>query len=106
METRDPRPRWFRQLGGPVRSLVALALLAGPALASSEEAWEAFRADVLAKCRVLVPQADRVTVEVNPFGSDRFGVALVTLQAQGGVERMVCIYDKQAQTAELTTPFD
>lgn len=89
-----------------MRSLIVLALLASPALASSEDAWETFRADVLAKCQALVPQADRATVEVNPFGSEGFGAALVTQQAEDGVERMVCIYDKRSQAAELTTPFD
>lgn len=88
-----------------MRPLVLLALLASPALASSEDAWVAFRADVLAKCRALVPQADRATIEVNPFGSEQFGAAIVTIPAADGAERLVCIYDKRTGLAELTTPF-
>lgn len=88
-----------------MRSLIALAVLASPALASSEEAWQAFRADVLTKCHALVPQADRATIEGNPFGSDRFGAAIVTTRVAEGTERLVCIYDKRDQTAELTAPF-
>ena len=88
-----------------MRSLIVLALFAGPALASSEDAWDAFRADVLAKCRALVPLAGTATVEVNPFGSERFGAALVTTQDAQGVERFVCIYDKNSRAAELITPF-
>lgn len=88
-----------------MRSLIALAVLASPAVASSEDAWQAFRADVLAKCQALVPRGETATIEVNPFGSDRFGAAIVTTRVAEGAERMVCIYDKRDGTAELTAPF-
>lgn len=90
-----------------MRLLILLAsLLATPALAATPEAWDEFRADVAAKCGALAPEGAAATVEVNPFGSERFGAAIVTVQADGGVvERMVCIYDKQSRTAELTAPF-
>ena len=91
--------------------VAAFAALSGPAFASSDEAWAEFRADVQAKCLALQSatgsRGDTV-IEVNRFGSDRFGAALLTttLPEAGGVERVVCIYDKQAKTAELTAPFD
>ena len=89
-----------------MRILIAVAVLAAsPAWSSSEEAWEAFRADVLAKCQALVPGAEAASVEVNPFGSESYGAAMVTIPGPSGDERSVCIYDKRSQTAELTAPF-
>ena len=73
-----------------------------PAFASSDDAWEEFRAEVHTACAAL---AEGAVVEVNPFGSERFGAAIVTVAAGTGVERMVCIFDKQAKTAEITGPF-
>lgn len=93
-----------------MRGLLNLAALAaaGPALASSADAWAEFRAATEAACRALVqaPPGATVAVEVNPFGSDRFGVALVTLRLQdGSAERMVCVMEKQGRKAEMTAPF-
>lgn len=85
--------------------LLPLMLAGSPALASTDEAWAAFRADVLEKCRALAPEG-ATSVEVNPLGSDRFGAAIVTTTAgDGETSRAICIYDKQAKTAELTAPF-
>lgn len=88
-------------------ALAALSALSGPALASSDEAWAEFRADVESKCRALAPAEGTTEIEVNPFGSDRFGAAIVTTTLKdGSADRAVCIYDKQAKTAEMTGPFD
>lgn len=90
-----------------MRHLTLLVLLLStPAHASTEEAWADMRADVAAKCRALLPQGADATIEVSPFGSESFAAALVTLQAEDRVERMICIYEKQTRAAELTTPFD
>lgn len=74
---------------------------------SSDEAWDDFRASVEESCRSLVQTASdaTVTVEVNPFGSESYGAALITVGQGGTQERMICIYDKQAATAEVTAPF-
>lgn len=88
--------------------ILAAALAAGPALAASEDAWAEFRAATEGACRALAqaPGDATVTVEVNPFGSDRFGVALVTVRlADGSADRMVCVMEKQGRKAELTAPF-
>lgn len=82
---------------------------AGPALSSSEEAWAEFRASVEAECGKLVeaPPDASTEIEVNPFGSESYGAALVTVTlADGSADRMICVYDKQARTAELTAPFE
>lgn len=92
----------------PLPLIVALAALTSPALASSEDAWAAFRQDVARACAALVPvpEGGALTVEVNPFGSERFGAALVTLTlADTSADRMICIYDKSTRAAEITAPF-
>ena len=84
----------------------ALALTAAPVWASSDDAWAQFRVDVDTACRALLQAPGAVVVEVNPFGSEKYGAALVTVATEGlGTDRMICIYDKAAKTAELTAPF-
>jgi len=83
-----------------------LSLAASPVLAASEEAWERFRKDVETACTAFAPGRGETAIEVNPFGSEHYGAALlITTFADGGVDRHVCIYDKQSGTAELTAPF-
>lgn len=84
---------------------LVLSILAGPVLASSGDAWDQFRADVGAACLALVQGPGTATVEVNPFGSDSYGVAVVTLLSGSGRDRMICVYDKASKTAELSAPF-
>lgn len=88
--------------------VLMLALLPLSAAASTEEAWEEFRAQVRDACAALVqaPEGARVGIEVNPFGSESHGAALVTVGHETGEDRMICIFDKRAGTAELTAPFD
>ena len=83
-------------------------LLATPALASSDDAWATFRTDVQAACAQItdVPKGASASYAVNPFGSESYGAALVTVTLKDGTaDRMVCIYDKQNKTAEMTAPF-
>lgn len=92
-----------------MRLAPVLALLASPALADSEAAWEGFRAEVEAACRAEVEGfgevGGEVAVDVNPFGSEHYGVALVTLASEAGTDRMACVFDKATRQAELTAPF-
>jgi hypothetical protein len=83
--------------------LLAL-LIASPALASSDDAWAEFRTEVQTACTALVEGGNPV-VEVNPFGSETYGAAIVTVAAGTGAERFVCIYNKQTKAAELTGAF-
>lgn len=83
-------------------------LLATPALASSDDAWATFRTDVQAACAQItdVPEGASASYAVNPFGSESYGAALVTVTLKDGTaDRMVCIYNKQNKTAEMTAPF-
>ncbi|MTH78666.1 hypothetical protein [Paracoccus aestuariivivens] len=86
--------------------LLLLAFAATPALASTDEAWKEFQADVEKACTALAPAEGETGIEVNPFGSEHFGAALlITTLPDGGADRYVCIYDKQTKKAELTAPF-
>ena len=90
-----------------MRALV-LALLATPAVADADASWEAWRAEVEAACRALVAgQPGEVAVEVNPFGSEGYGVALLTVTSEAGTDRLACVVPKGegAGPAELTAPF-
>lgn len=92
----------------PALALPLAVVAALPALSSSEAAWEEFRTTVETECTKLVETPDGATskVEVNPFGSESYGVAMVTLTLEDGTaDRMACVYDKQEKTAELTAPF-
>lgn len=88
-----------------MRSLLLTLLLATPAMADSPEAWEEWRAEVDAACRALVTDPGGIEIEVNPFGSEHYGVAIITLTTQAGSDRMVCIFDKASKEAELTAAF-
>ncbi|WP_374302692.1 hypothetical protein [Paracoccus sp. (in: a-proteobacteria)] len=86
---------------------VFLAVLPMTAWGSSDEAWEEFRKAVDQGCRALIeaPDAAEVAVEVNPFGSESYGAALVTIDIAEGRDRMICIFDKGTGKAELTAAF-
>lgn len=84
---------------------ILFALLATPALASSEDAWQEFRQLTESSCLALIDMPVEVTIEVNPFGSDQFGVALLSVTTAAGTDRMACIMNKQTGAAELTAPF-
>ena len=83
----------------------AVAALATPSFASSDDAWEDFRHEVAAACTALVQDRGEVAVEVNPFGSESYGAAIVTLTSDAGSDRMICVFDKETRQAELTAPF-
>ena len=74
--------------------------------AIGQQILAAFRADVEKACTALAPTEGETAIEINPFGSESYGAALlITTLPDGGADRYVCIYDKQAKTAELTAPF-
>ena len=89
-----------------MRAIALLALISTPAFASSDDAWAQFRTDVGAACLALVQGPGTANVEVNGFGSEHYGVALVTLTSGAGSDLMVCVYDKATKTAELSASFD
>ncbi len=82
-----------------------VAAAATTALAATEDAWEAFRADVEVKCLAAASELfASATAEVDPFGSESYGLALISGPARGAEEttiRAICVYDKAAETVEI-----
>lgn len=87
--------------------LASFLMLGLPAAsyASSDDAWAEFRADVKTACEALSPTEGTVLVEVNPFGSESYGTAIVYHQTDAGLDRYICVYDKKTKQAELTGAF-
>ncbi|MDN5568753.1 MAG: hypothetical protein L0G27_08440 [Paracoccus sp. (in: a-proteobacteria)] len=90
-------------------ALICLAL-GSPmvAYASSDEAWAELRQTLVETCdelaKKMTPEA-QIQIAPNEFGSESYAVALVTSTTDAGQDISVCIYDKQSEAAELTTPF-
>ena len=79
--------------------------LASSALASSGDAWEEFARDVAAKCTVLAEgRIEQPKVVVDPFGTESYGVAILTGKAVGAdaIVSSICVYDKKSQAAEIS----
>jgi hypothetical protein len=73
-----------------------------PAVASSEGEWEEFRQKVTTACSVLAAEQMTVdTIRVDPFGTESYGIAIITGRSAGPEER-VCVYHKAADVAELS----
>jgi hypothetical protein len=91
------------------RPLLAAAVLAvlplsPAAFASSGDAWDAFAKDVSAKCTALAEgRIEQPKVVVDPFGTESYGVAILTGKAFGADATVssICVYDKKSQAAEI-----
>lgn len=85
-------------------STVCLLATAGAAQASSDDAWKQFAADVEAGCKKAAEaMIEKPRAVVDPFGSEHYGLALVTGKPKGAKGRIthICVYDKQKKTVEL-----
>lgn len=84
---------------------MTLALLSGisTAQASSADAWEEFQEAVRAKCTAAASGMTISDIQIDPHGSEKFGIAILTGTPQGSdqVSRTVCIFDKQTEEAEI-----
>jgi hypothetical protein len=81
-----------------------LLLAASPALASSDEAWAEFAKEVETRClEAAAPMLEEAKAVVDPFGSERFGLAILTGKAKGTDTTVshICVMDKQTKTVEL-----
>ncbi|MGE6743399.1 hypothetical protein ACQKGC_24300 [Allorhizobium pseudoryzae] len=91
--------------------IVAISLLAltAPAVqASSDDAWAEFGKAVSTACvKAAAGQIEKPRAVVDPYGSDHFGLALVTGKAKGAKQTisLICVYDKQTKTVELGSEF-
>lgn len=87
----------------PLTFLVLIAST-GTTLASSGDAWEELAKEVETKCLAAVaPMVENASAAVDPFGSERFGLAILTGKAKGAEATVsyICVMDKQAGTVEL-----
>ncbi|SIQ06179.1 hypothetical protein SAMN05880561_1011053 [Rhizobium sp. RU33A] len=83
---------------------LALLTLSSSAIASSGDAWDEFVKDVAAKCTVLAEgRIEQPKVVVDPFGTESYGVAILTGKAVGADATVssICVYDKKSQAAEI-----
>lgn len=85
-------------------SLAALlvAATALPAAASSDAAWEEFRTRMETECRALAKgEMTDVSIRVDSFGSESYGMALITGNVGEAPVQRICVMDKQSQEVEL-----
>ena len=76
-----------------------------PASASSDDAWQAFAADVEDKCRAAMSKVlKNPKLDVDSIGTENHGVAIGRGVVIGGKSRkaIVCIYDKKSKTVEIS----
>lgn len=92
------------------RALLAAALLAlatppaTPALASAPDAWAQMRKSVETAClKAAAPLLPAAKASVDPFGSESYGLAVLTGVPKGGKQpaMLICVYDKRSGTAEV-----
>lgn len=78
----------------------ASAALAGPALASSPDAWADFRIEVRETCLAAAKAQGMTSPEVivHPFGTSSYGVAIL----REGDDKRICVFNKATKAVELT----
>ena len=90
-------------------AMLALMPIAQNAQASSPDAWEEFQQNVEKSClRAAEGMISVKRIQVDPYGSETYGFA-VLFGTEIGTETEVliaCAYDKAAETAEISSPFD
>lgn len=94
----------FRSRPPLAATALALITLSSSASASSGDAWDEFAKDVAAKCAALAEgRIEEPKVVVDPFGTESYGVAILTGKAVGADATVssICVYDKKSQAAEI-----
>jgi hypothetical protein len=81
----------------------ALALTVDIAHASPPAAWEEFRREVEQKCLEAAKSIESARVMVDPFGSESYGLAIVTGKAKGGKAPIsqICVMNKRTKAIEI-----
>ena len=86
----------------PFIAIVLGTALTQTAYASSDEAWVQFSKDVSAKClKAVGAKLNKPTIVVDPYGSDKFGLAIVSGKSSGNKISYICVYDKKTTAVEL-----
>lgn len=94
----------IRSALSPALAAILFTAAAGAANASSDEAWGQFQKDVDKACVTAAKGliANGKTV-VDPFGSESYGLAVVSGKAVGAKATIstICVYDKKTKKAEI-----
>lgn len=87
-------------------AVMIAAALSAPAAASTQQAWEEFRATVEETCQNAAEGLlEAPEIVVDPFGSESYGIAVLTGRDVGGdgdLLNVVCVVDKTTGAAELS----
>lgn len=91
-----------------VFAAIALAAITTTAFASSGDAWAEFAAEVDAGCVAATAGFfDTASAVVDPFGSENYGLAVVTGKTPAGTTAsIICVFDKQTRTVEIGGELD
>jgi hypothetical protein len=87
--------------------LLGACLLAAPAGASSDDAWQAMRDKLRKGCRAQAKTMGlgQVDVAIDPFGSESYALAILTRQSSAKEKRpsvaSVCLMDKASGRIEI-----
>lgn len=89
--------------------LVATLTFTSPVHASSDGAWAAFAAAVEKACiKTAASQIEKGRAVVDPYGSEKYGLAIVTGRPSGVPKTkkladisVICVYDKKTKLAEV-----
>ena len=85
-------------------AIIAITLAtATSAWAASDDAWAEFAAEVDQSCvAASAGLLTDATAVVDPFGSESFGLAIVTGTVGEGVSAsVICVFDKQTKAVEI-----
>jgi hypothetical protein len=89
-------------------AVVSLLFVATPALAASGDAWAEFAKEVEQGCLAATSEIikDGQAV-VDPFGSETYGMALVSGEVSPGVSKtIICVFDKKSKAVEIGGELD
>ena len=80
----------------------------GAALASSDDAWAEFAAEVEQGC--IAATGDFITdavASVDPYGSENYGLAIVSGENPAGTtSSIICVFNKQTKAIEIGGELD
>ena len=74
-----------------------------PAMAASDDAWAQFAAEVEQGCLTATRgMLENATATVDPFGSESYGLAIVSGEVgEGQPAAVLCVFDKQSKAVQV-----
>lgn len=92
----------------PAAVLAIFLATVAAASASSDDAWAAFAAEVNDACIAATTDfLTDATASVDPFGSESYGLAIVTGNTPAGTtSSIICVFDKKTKAVEIGGELD